>query len=194
MDESGSGVIGTYRAVRFTARPVDALLTDVELLIVGMPAAPDPADDITARLDTALQRTLVQLREGGLFLGQFGETLVLDRLPPPFLACSLLAIGMGELAKLDPRGMGVLGEMAMRSALKLGSCDVGYMVKLPLSDQSPELIARVAREVMAGMLRAIDDHPAIMRCAILEWVVDDHDVPAGIAREAMRQELADWTN
>ncbi|WP_226635882.1 hypothetical protein [Novosphingobium profundi] len=194
MDNSGSGEIGTYRAVHFTARPIDALLTDVELLIVGMPAAPDPADDITARLDTALQRTLVQLREGGLFLGQFGETLVLDRLPPPFLACSILALGMGELAKLDPRGMGILSEMAMRSALKLGRCDVGYMLKLPLSDQSSELITRVAREVMAGMLRAINAHPAIMRCAILEWVVDDPNAHAEAAREAMRRELAEWTN
>ncbi|CDO34930.1 hypothetical protein [Novosphingobium sp. KN65.2] len=192
MDKKEADELGTYRAVHLTTRPIDALLTDVELLIVGMPAAPDTTDEITARLDDALRSTLAQLRDGGLFLGRFGETLVLDRLPPPYMACSLLVIGMGEISRLDAPAMGILSELAMRSALKLGRCAVGYMVKPPMLNPLPDNVALIAREVMAGVLRAIEAHPAIMRCAVLEWIVDDYHVHSEIAKAAMRRELAEW--
>lgn len=193
MERENYTQLGLYRSVRFLSGQVDPVRADVDLLVVGMPVMGAAGNLDFCELDRALLGTLSQLRAGGIFEGTFGQTMMLDRLPPPFQPCSLLVVGMGDPALLDAEGIGALSALAMQSALRLSRGSVGHMVCIPGQAASPEAVTGSARALMAGMLRTLDTHPAIMRCRIVEYVFDLRSRHADSARDAMRDQLRDWT-
>ncbi len=174
MDGIEAQSIGTYHGMHFEAGRVNPVTADVDLLIVGMPLIPvteNPAQ-ITCELDRALLGTLTHLRAGGIFKGDFGETLILSSLPAPVRARSILIIGMGLAAEITPDIMGNLAGIAARTAIPLDSGTIACLLALPDGDAPPASIAQTAQHMMAHMLDAADSCQDPARFADKRWIFD----------------------
>lgn len=174
MDGIKAQHVGVYHKMCFEVGRVDPVEADVDLLIVGMPIIPaleDPAQS-TCELDRALLGTLSHLRAGGIFKGDFGETLILSSLPAPVRARSILIIGMGLAAEITPGIMGNLAGIAARAAIPLDSCTIACLLALPNGDATPASIAQTAQHMMDHMLDAMDACHDPTRFTDRRWIFD----------------------
>jgi hypothetical protein len=186
--------VGSFRAMHFHTGSVDPVADRVDLLIVGMPeiSCASQIGGITCALDAALSGTLSHLRAGGVFEGRFGETLILSSPPSPVRSNSLLVVGMGDADQLDAARLGRLAAVAMRAAVQL---DVRSMACLlgPISiDASANDVAQAAREMMIGVLGALDKHQDRRKVDDTICIFDLRTLHADIATDRFKAVLNQW--
>ncbi len=192
MSNRGSLPIGAWRGVSFAVAQIDVLRAADDLLVVGMlekdvaGAHRGGADAI----DHALHGTLSRLREGGIFTGGFGETLMLTRPPAPIRAATLMLIGMGASLTGDPEAAGALTGLAMQAALRIGAASVGCLLGWSGCDLPPPLVAPSATAMMRGALAAIDAQE--QQAAAMAWTFDIRNGAAARTTAALRDALAVW--
>jgi len=192
MSNRGSLPIGAWRGVSFAVAQIDVLRAADDLLVVGMlekdvaGAHRGGADAI----DYALHGTLSRLREGGIFTGGFGETLMLTRPPAPIRAATLMLIGMGASLTGDPEAAGALTGLAMQAALRIGAASVGCLLGWSECDLPPPLVAPSATAMMRGALAAIDAQE--QQAAAMAWTFDIRNGAAARTTAALRDALAVW--
>jgi len=192
MSNRGSLPIGAWRGVSFAVAQIDVLRAADDLLVVGMlekdvaGAHRGGADAI----DHALHGTLSRLREGGIFTGGFGETLMLTRPPAPIRAATLMLIGMGASLTGDPEAAGALTGLAMQAALRIGAASVGCLLGWSECDLPPPLVAPSATAMMRGALAAIDAQE--QQAAAMAWTFDIRNGAAARTTAALRDALAVW--
>nr|WP_232318638.1 M17 family peptidase N-terminal domain-containing protein [Sphingomonas sp. TDK1] len=141
-------------------------------------------------VDQALHGTLSRLREGGIFGGGFGETLMLTRPPEPVRAATLMLVGMGASLAAYPEAVGNLTALAMRAALRIGAASVGCLLGWSELDLPDDLVVPTATAMMRGALAAIDsqgDHAA------MAWTFDIRNGAAADTTAALRAALAEWS-
>ncbi|WP_333572875.1 M17 family peptidase N-terminal domain-containing protein [Sphingomonas sp.] len=192
MSNRGSLPIGAWRGVSFAVAQIDVLRAADDLLVVGMlekdvaGAHRGGADAI----DHALHGTLSRLREGGIFTGGFGETLMLTRPPAPIRAATLMLIGMGASLTGDPEAAGALTGLAMQAALRIGAASVGCLLGWSECDLPPPLVAPSATAMMRGALAAIDAQE--QQAAAMAWTFNIRNGAAARTTAALRDALAVW--
>ncbi len=192
MSKTVSLPIGAWRGVSFAAAQIDVVQAKDDLLVVGMLEK----DVVRARrggadaIDDVLHGTLSRLREGGIFTGGFGETLMLTRPPPPVRAAALLLIGMGASLSGRPEAVGTLTGLAMRTALGIGAASVGCLLGWSELDLPAALVAPSAAAMMRGALAAIDAQGG--EVASMAWTFDIRNGAADHTTAALRDALATW--
>lgn len=192
MTERQSLPIGTWRGVSFAVAQIDVLAAQDDLLVVGMfekdvvGAHRGGADAV----DHALQGTLSRLREGGIFTGGFGETLMLTGPQAPICAATLMLIGMGASLGAHPAAAGKLTGLAMEAALRIGAASVGCLLGWSELDLPEALVAPSAAAMMRGALAAIDAHA--LESMTMVWTFDIRNGAAAQTTAALRDALADW--
>jgi hypothetical protein len=187
--------VGDYRSVHFRAGKVNPVAARLDLLIVGMPEISHNScvEDIICPLDAALSGTLSHLRTGSVFNGRFGETLILSSPPPPVRSGSLMIIGMGDADLIDPQKLGSLATIAMRAAAHLDGRHIACLLSLPTTDVPSHDVASAARAVMAGTLKAIDEHHDTHGFAAMDWIFDLHTVELDLVAGQLKSVLDRWT-
>jgi hypothetical protein len=192
MESGQSLAIGAWRGVSFAVARIDVLAAEDDLLVVGMlqkdmaGAHRGGADAV----DNALHGTLFRLREGGIFTGGFGETLMLTRPAPPIRAATLMLIGTGNAPGTNPEAVGNLTGLAMRAALRIGAASVGCLLGWSERDLPDALAAPSAAAMMRGALAAIDAHGG--EAFPMRWTFDIHDAAAEPTIAAFRDTLVTW--
>lgn len=183
--------IGTWQGVCFSTAEIDIRTTGYDLLVVGMleRAVRGRGGGGAAAVDDALHGTLSRLRDGGIFHGDFGETLMLAQPPAPIAAGSLLLIGMGASLAADAGTVGQLTEQAMRVALRIGAASVGCLLGWSELDIPPDQVEASATAMMHGALRAVQVHGA---GAPMRWTFDIRNGEAARTAAALARALADW--
>lgn len=189
--------LGFRRHVCFKVAQIDVVTASVDLLVVGMSEQDVAAGQRggASQLDLALRGTLGRLREGGIFDGRFGETLMLSKLPAPIAAGALLLVGMGQAMSADLAGLTYL---AMRGALRIKARRAACLLGWSELDIPPSAIVSSATSMMHGALRAIDDLAASHDTAIggnlpgLEWIFDIRNGAADRTAAALTKALAAW--
>lgn len=171
MDEVAARTIGHRRDVTFKVAQVDAVTAKVDLLVVGMfeRNAGNQSIGGASRLDHALHGMLGRLREGGIFKGISGETMMLTTPPAPIQARSLMLVGMG--ASLSPTYpvVGHPTELAMRTALRMRVQSTGCLLAWLESDMPVDVAEASAAIMIQGAVRAIDEAAGTGESDILEW-------------------------
>ncbi|RSV40359.1 peptidase M17 [Sphingomonas sp. ABOLE] len=176
----------------FAVAQIDALAAEDDLLVVGM-LEKDLAGAHRGgaeAVDHALHGTLSRLREGGIFTGGFGETLMLTRPAAPIHAATLMLIGMGTSLRAKPEAVGNLTGLAMRSALRIGAASVGCLLGWSELDLPEALVAPSAAAMMRGALAAIDAHDA--EAFPMRWTFDIRNGAAAQTTAALRETLMVW--
>ncbi|GAA0738274.1 MULTISPECIES: M17 family peptidase N-terminal domain-containing protein [Sphingomonas] len=192
MENRQSLAIGAWRGVSFAVAQIDALAAEDDLLVVGM-LEKDLAGAHRGgaeAVDHALHGTLSRLREGGIFTGGFGETLMLTRPAAPIHAATLMLIGMGTSLRAKPEAVGNLTGLAMRSALRIGAASVGCLLGWSELDLPEALVAPSAAAMMRGALAAIDAHDA--EAFPMRWTFDIRNGAAAQTTAALRETLMAW--
>ena len=192
MENRQSLAIGAWRGVSFAVAQIDVLAAEDDLLVVGM-LEKDLAGAHRGgaeAVDHALHGTLSRLREGGIFTGGFGETLMLTRPAAPIHAATLMLIGMGTSLRAKPEAVGNLTGVAMRSALRIGAASVGCLLGWSELDLPEALIAPSAAAMMRGALAAIDAHDA--EAFPMRWTFDIRNGAAAHTTAALRETLMAW--
>lgn len=192
MSTEHSRSIGAWRGVSFAVAQIDVLKAEDDLLVVGMlerDVAGGPRGGADA-VDDALHGTLFRLREGGIFSGGFGETMMLTRPPSPIRAATLMLIGMGASLSGNPEAVGNLTGLAMRAALRIGAASVGCLLGWSEFEVPDSLIAPSAAAMMRGALAAIDAQVGQM--AAMQWTFDIRNGAAVRTTAALRDALAAW--
>ncbi|WP_066722086.1 M17 family peptidase N-terminal domain-containing protein [Sphingomonas pituitosa] len=192
MTDNVSLPIGTWRGVSFAVAQIDVLRAAEDLLVVGM-LEKDVAGAHRGgaeAIDHALHGTLSRLREGGIFTGGFGETLMLTRPPAPIRAATLMLIGMGASLTGDPEVVGALTGLAMQAALRIGAASVGCLLGWSELDLPAPLVAPSAAAMMRGALAAIDAQE--QQAASIAWTFDIRNGAAAHTTTALREALAAW--
>ncbi|WP_241213477.1 M17 family peptidase N-terminal domain-containing protein [Sphingomonas sp. ABOLE] len=192
MENRQSLAIGAWRGVSFAVAQIDALAAEDDLLVVGM-LEKDLAGAHRGgaeAVDHALHGTLSRLREGGIFTGGFGETLMLTRPAAPIHAATLMLIGMGTSLRAKPEAVGNLTGLAMRSALRIGAASVGCLLGWSELDLPEALVAPSAAAMMRGALAAIDAHDA--EAFPMRWTFDIRNGAAAQTTAALRETLMVW--
>jgi len=193
VNGSRARYIGRWRQVEFGAGEIDLMAADVDLLVVGM-HEPEPGQlprGGTGQIDLLLQGTLGRLREGGIFTGHFGETLMLARPAWPIRARTLMLLGMGP-ARPGGAGFDDLAGLAMGAALRLGAGSVACLLGWSDLAIPPDAVTASAAGMMRGALRAIDADAARDRDVPLRWMFDCRNGGARRARAALRRSLRNW--
>lgn len=170
------------------------MATADDLLIVGM-LEKDIADTHRGgadALDHALHGTLSRLREGGIFTGGFGETLMLTRPPAPIRAATLMVIGMGASLVAQPAAVGNLTGLAMRAALRIGAASVGCLLGWSERDLPAEQVEPSAGAMMRGALAAIDAQGGVDPAAAMHWTFDIRNGDAARTAAALTAALVAW--
>ncbi|WP_294255782.1 M17 family peptidase N-terminal domain-containing protein [uncultured Sphingomonas sp.] len=192
MENRQSLAIGAWRGVAFAVAQIDVVAAEDDLLVVGM-----LEKDVVGvhrggadAVDHALHGTLSKLREGGIFTGGFGETLMLTRPAAPIRAATLMLIGMGTALSADPETVGTLTALAMRAALRIGAGSVGCLLGWSELDLPETLVAPSAVAMMRGALSAIDTHDA--QAVPMAWTFDIRNGAAAQTTAALREALAAW--
>nr|WP_315382219.1 M17 family peptidase N-terminal domain-containing protein [uncultured Sphingomonas sp.] len=192
MENRQSLAMGAWRGVSFAVAQIDVLAAEDDLLVVGMlekdvvGAHRGGADAV----DHALHGTLFRLREGGIFTGGFGETLMLTRPAAPIRAATLMLIGMGTSLGTNPEAVGSLTGLAMRAALRIGATSVGCLLGWSELDLPDALVAPSAAAMMRGALAAIDAHDA--DAFPMHWTFDIRNGAAADTTAALRETLIAW--
>ncbi|PVX30336.1 M17 family peptidase N-terminal domain-containing protein [Sphingomonas pokkalii] len=191
MAKHEARAIGEWRGVVFDVAQIDVTAASDDLLIVGMleKDVPGRGNGGATELDHALHGTLSRLRAGGIFNGDFGETLMLTRPPAPIRAASLMLIGMGASPAIAPGPAGDLTELAMRTALRIGAGSVACLLGWSELDIPADQVAQSAAAMMHGALRAVDAHPNRAR---MRWTFDVRNGHADRTEEALCAALVDW--
>ncbi len=171
MDEVTARTIGHRRNVTFKVAHVDAVTANVDLLVVGMferNAASQPIGG-ASRFDHVLHGTLGRLREGGIFKGMSGETMMLTTPPAPIQARSLMLVGMG--ANLSPTYavVGRPAELAMRTALRMRIRSAGCLLAWLEEEMPTDIVEASAVIMIEGAVRAIDEAASVTDGHGLEW-------------------------
>ncbi|WCM28625.1 peptidase M17 [Sphingomonas sp. QA11] len=143
----------------------------LDLLVVGMferDAANQPIGG-ARRLDHVLHGTLGRLREGGIFKGISGETMMLTTPPAPIQARALMLVGMG--ASLSPTYpvFGHPAELAMRAALRMRVQSAGCLLAWLEGETPADIVEASAAIMIQGAVRAIDEAESPAEGHILEW-------------------------
>lgn len=191
MSKRVSLPIGAWRGVSFAVAQIDVVEAADDLLVVGMlerVVAGEHRGGADA-VDHALHGTLSRLREGGIFTGSFGETLMLTRPPEPIRAATLMLVGMGRSFADYPEGVGNLTALAMRAALRIGASSVGCLLGWSELDLPDGLVVPTATAMMRGALAAIDGQDLH---ATMHWTFDIRNGAANDATAALRNALAAW--
>lgn len=173
----------------FRAAEIDVLRADVDLLIVGMSARPVQHHDNAGvdRLDHALHGTLSRLRQGGIFAGAMGETLMLSTPPLPVTARSLMLIGLGD-APIDALDAIVtLTVSAMDAALRSDAQSAACLVPWAEVGLTPDRARKVAAAMMAGAIGALAAAPPPARP--LDWTFDSNSIHADVIVRAFTDAL-----
>lgn len=184
--------IGAWRGVSFAVAQIDVVAAEDDLLVVGM----REKDVVGAHrggadaVDHALHGTLSRLREGGIFTGGFGETLMLTRPSAPIRAATLMLIGMGASLNGNPEAVGNLTGLAMRAALRIGAASVGCLLGWSELDLPEALVGPSAAAMMRGALAAIDAHDA--DGFPMQWTFDIRNGAAAQTTAALCDALAAW--
>jgi hypothetical protein len=192
MTNGVSRPIGAWRGVSFAVTQIDISASEDDLLVVGM-LEKDVVRAHRSRADAvdhALHGTLSRLREGGIFAGGFGETLMLTRPPAPIRAATLMLIGMGTSLAGNPEAVGNLTGLAMRAALRIGAASVGCLLGWSEFDLPEDMVAPSAAAMMRGALAAIDaqDEDALA----MDWTFDIRNGAAAQTIAALCDALATW--
>lgn len=172
MDEVAARTIGHRRDVTFKVAHVDAVAAKVDLLVVGMfeRNAANQRIGGASRLDHVLHGTLGRLREGGIFMGMSGETMMLTTPPEPIQARSLMLVGMGtSLSPIYPVA-GHPAELAMRTALRMRVQSAGCLLAWLEGDMPADVVEASAVIMVQGAVRAIDEAASAAEGQILEWI------------------------
>jgi hypothetical protein len=166
--------LGQCRGVRFKAAQIDVVAADVELLVVGMFKHDRVNRPIGGanQLDTVLHGTLRRLREGGIFKGEIGETLVLATPAEPIKARSLMLIGMGSSMPSLRFSIGTLTELAMRTALRMEARSTACLLAWSEREIPSEAVELTATAMMEGALRAVGEAADAERRSEMEWIFD----------------------
>lgn len=192
MNDRASLPIGSWRGISFAVAEIDVVRAEDDLLVMGM-LEKDVAGAHRGgaeAMDHALHGTLSRLRAGGIFTGAFGETLLLTRPPAPIRASTLMLIGMGASLAGNPEAAGVLAEVAMRTALRIGATSVGCLLGWSELDLPPALVAPSAAAMMRGALAAVDAQG--QAAARMAWTFDIRNGAAAHTTAALRDALAAW--
>ncbi len=193
MSKTVSLPIGARRGVAFGVTEIDVVRAEDDLLVIGMPEK----DVVRARrggadaIDDVLHGTLSRLREGGIFSGGFGETLMLTQPPPPIRAAALLLIGMGTSPAARPEAIGTLAGMAMQTALRIGAGSVGCLLGWSGLDVPLAAVVPTAAAMMRGVLTAVDSQGGDV--AAMRWTFDIRNGAGAETTAALREALAAWT-
>ncbi|WP_010545753.1 M17 family peptidase N-terminal domain-containing protein [Sphingomonas elodea] len=179
----------------FLVAEIDVVRTADDLLIVGM-----LEKDVAAghrggadALDHVLHGTLSRLREGGIFTGGFGETLMLTRPPEPIRAGTLMLIGMGTSLAAQPAAFGTLTGLAMQAALRIGAAAAGCLLGWSELDLPAALVEPSATAMMRGALAAIDAQLGLESVAPMTWTFDIRNGDGARTATALAAVLAGWT-
>lgn len=183
--------IGQWRTVSFKVAQLDVVTADVDLLVVGMfeqdiVNQPKGGAD---QLDRVLHGTLGRLREGGIFKGMAGETLMLSAPPAPIEARSLMLIGMGNDLSASYSVIGHPTELAMRTALCMQARSAGCLLAWLERDIPSEMVEASAATMMQGALKAIDEHADTEKMPVLEWIFDIRNGDASRTAAALGRAL-----
>ncbi|ODU67089.1 MAG: peptidase M17 [Novosphingobium sp. SCN 66-18] len=190
MGEISARTLGERRGVRFKVAQIDVLTEDVELLVVGM-FEHDGSNLPTGganQLDTVFQGTLSRLREGGIFKGTIGETLMLSTPPPPIKARALMLIGMGGSVPSPHVSIGGLTELAMRTALRMDARSAGCLLAWSEREIPSDLVEETATAMMEGALKAIEE-AGKGTSAEMDWIFDIRNGDATRTANALEQSL-----
>ncbi|UYY77169.1 M17 family peptidase N-terminal domain-containing protein [Sphingomonas sp. R1] len=180
--------------MHFAVAEIDVLAADMDLLIVGMlekdvaGAHRGGAD----ALDHALHGTLSRLRQGGIFTGGFGETLMLARPAAPIRAGTVMLVGMGASLAAQPAAVGNLTGLAMRAALRIGAASVGCLLGWSELDIAEDQVAHSAAAMMRGALGAIDAQHGEGQAPPMAWTFDIRNGDATRTAAALAAALAAW--
>lgn len=183
--------LGERYGVRFKVTQIDVVAADVELLVVGM----FEHDDVNCRtgganqLDTVLNGTFRRLREGGIFKGTIGETLMLSTPSPPIKARSLMLIGMGGSTPSPHLSIGMLTELAMRTALRMEARSAGCLLAWSEREIPSALVEATATAMMEGALKAIAEHMGCRNETGMEWFFDIRSGDGARTAEALGRAL-----
>lgn len=174
MGEIAAGALGQRRGVRFKVAQIDVVTADVDLLVVGM-FEQDGVNRPTGganQIDTVLHGTLRRLREGGIFKGMIGETLMLSTPPAPIKTRSLMLIGMGDDLFSPHLSIGGLTGLAMRTALRMEARSVGCLLAWSERDIPSDMVEANATTMMQGALTAIGEHADARKPPDMDWIFD----------------------
>ncbi|WP_313537439.1 M17 family peptidase N-terminal domain-containing protein [Sphingomonas sp.] len=192
MGNRQSLAIGAWRGVSFAVAQIDVVAAKDDLLVVGMlekdvvcanRGGADAVDDV-------LHGTLSKLREGGIFTGGFGETLMLTGPQAPIHAATLMLIGMGASLGPDPDAVGSLTGLAMRAALRMGAASVGCLLGWSELSLPDALVPPSAAAMMRGALAAIDAYDG--DAVAMQWTFDIRNGAAAQTTAALQDALAAW--
>ncbi|WP_342249111.1 M17 family peptidase N-terminal domain-containing protein [Sphingomonas sp. OTU376] len=174
MGDIAGRTLGQRHGIRFKVAQVDVVAADVDLLVVGMfeDAAVNRPKGGANQLDKVLHGTLRRLREGGIFKGVMGETLMLSTPPAPIRARSLMLIGMGGSDSALHLSIGRLTELAMRTALRMDAHSAGCLLAWSERDIPPDRVEETAAGMMLGALRAIEENAEGKRQLDMDWTFD----------------------
>lgn len=191
MIEIPAQTLGERRGVQFRVAQIDVVSEDVDLLVVGMfeHGGSNRPTGGANQLDTVLHGTLRRLREGGIFKGTIGETLMLSTPPPPIKARSLMLIGMGGSTPYPHSSIGVLTELAMRTALRMEARSAGCLLTWSEREIPSDLVEETATAMMDGALRAIHEHDSARKKVELDWLFDIRNGDAIKTAEALDRAL-----
>ncbi len=178
----------------FAAAQIDVVAAADDLLIVGM-----LEKDVTHAhrggadaLDHVLHGTLSRLREGGIFSGGFGETLMLTRPPAPIRAGTLMLIGMGASLAAQPAAVGNLAGVAMHAALRIGAASVACLLGWSELDLTAAQVGPSAAAMMRGVLAAIDAQGGAGDAAAMHWTFDIRNGDGARTADTLAAALAAW--
>ncbi len=192
MTEIAAQTIGRRHAVQFKVAQLDVVSAKVDLLVVGM-FEQDGVNTLgggASQLDLALHGTLGRLREGGIFKGTEGETLMLSTPPPPIEARSLLLIGMGDGVTAPCTAVGHPTEIAMRTALRMEVRSVGCLLAWLDRAIPADMVEASAVSMMEGALRAIEERADCATINALDWIFDIRNGDAARTTEALTRALS----
>ncbi|WP_084583128.1 M17 family peptidase N-terminal domain-containing protein [Sphingomonas azotifigens] len=163
-------IVGTLHGVAIEVAAWDGSAADVDLSCACMFASElggGPPVGGLAHLDRALDGQLLHLRTEGVFAGQAGETLYLDRLPPAVTARALLILGMGSpdgwrAAQLAPA---VRAAVSTALALRVGT---GALAPSMLdSGLGPDQTGGAPAAMVEGLAAALAVHARVQAVALV---------------------------
>lgn len=162
--------VGTLHGVAIEVAAWDGSAAEVDLSTAGMFSSEQgggPPVGGLAHLDRALNGQLLRLRAEGVFAAQAGETLYLNRPPPPVTARALLILGMGSPIGWGAAQLASAVRGAVSTALALGVGTGAFAPSMLDSGLGPEQTDGAPAGMVQGIAAALAAHA---RMATVGWV------------------------
>jgi hypothetical protein len=172
------------RGVKLKLRMEGPYTADVPLQVVCyFKYSPERAKrmfDAPVELDKRLGGVIASLREGGQFVGEQLETILIIPPKDSIEAKALLLVGLGNEDALSLELMEAVGRVSLREAARLGIGRVAFAPLIRDQGNSKFPTGDVATAVVRGMLLAYDTQKRLQKEGLSkEYTLEQWNVEAG---------------